>query len=156
MRYNLAMRYILLFAALWTVGGCAQNSDDEAPQTKPIPPTKRIDKAVLGEWVTAATSAGHYDGVMHLSADGSFKEVDTFRRSTSKQSAEGTFTIGHGSKGEVVTITVRKLDGKAVSGGPPLELDFDRKQQILSNPFPGTIYSRRGNEARVRKLLGIR
>lgn len=37
MRYNLAMRYILLFAALWTVGGCSQNSDDEAPQTKPIP-----------------------------------------------------------------------------------------------------------------------
>jgi hypothetical protein len=96
---------------------------------------------------TEATSADHYDGVLHLSANGKFKGEDKFRVDGSIQKVAGKFTLNASRSGEVVILTVEMLDGKSVSGGPPIELSFDRKEQTLTNPFPGVVYRRGANGA---------
>jgi hypothetical protein len=136
------MRPMLLGATLALLIGCSR-----APQG---------EKAVLGEWVTVATSAGHYDGVMQLDANGTFREEDKFRKSSDTQKVEGSYTFTSKPSGGVVSLTVLKLDGKAVPhGGPPIELNFDSKEQILSNLFPGVIYARRAEADRVKRKLGL-
>lgn len=142
------MRLVLLASALIFAAGCGQETKDVANATPK--PRAGIDQALLGEWVTAATSANHYDGVLHLAANGTFREEDKFRKDGTVQKVEGSFTLKTGSAGEVVMMAVEKLDGKSVPGGPPIELNFDRKAQNLSNFLPGVVYTRRGGTARAK------
>jgi hypothetical protein len=131
--------------------GCATGEERQVkePEDATTSPQAGIDQTLLGEWVTAATSAGHYDGVLQLSADGTFREEDKFRSDGSVQKVEGRFTFSASPSGEAVVLTVEKLDGNPVSGGPPIELSFDRKAQTLTNPFPGVVYVRRTNGGRI-------
>ncbi|HSI73587.1 MAG TPA: hypothetical protein VK934_10470 [Fimbriimonas sp.] len=111
------------------------------------------DKALLGQWVTAATSAGHYEGKLSMEADGTFKEVDTFKKDGKKDTVEGTFTLRTEADREVLTLAINRENGSPASGS--LELEFKRKEEVLLQIFPGTVYARPGRQSAALKVLGM-
>jgi len=139
-----SMRLSPLLLLLTFAAGCGSGDDSYTKNQDPAAEVAetQIHDDLVGRWETVATSADQYDGVLRLSAEGTFTEEDTFRPSGKVQKVEGTFTVREGTTGSVVILTVTKLDGNSVSGGPPIELTHDRKGQTLTNQFPGVVYAR--------------
>jgi hypothetical protein len=134
----------LCAAGLLACGCAAKAPSVEAPsqQGEPTP----ADPDLVGVWVTIATSAGHYDDVLTLDGDWTFRSETTFRKDGTQEVTTGRYSLQSRGGRETLVLVPEVYNGDPVPGEYPLPLDFDRREQRISQMFPGVAYVRPAGE----------